>query len=55
MAGKKRVALIAKAVTGQVEKLLADIRDLILPARRAIGLTRESPDAVWDICRCAVA
>jgi DUF1016 N-terminal domain len=36
MAGKKRVAPIAKAATGQVEKLLADIRDLILSARRAI-------------------
>ncbi len=36
MAGKKRGAPIAKAETGQVEKLLADIRDLILSARRAI-------------------
>ena len=36
MAGKKRAAPIAKASTGQVEKLLADIRDLILSARRAI-------------------
>jgi predicted nuclease of restriction endonuclease-like (RecB) superfamily len=36
MAGKKRVAPIAKPATGQVEKLLADIRDLILSARRAI-------------------
>lgn len=36
MAGKKRVAPIAKAATGQVEKLLADIRNLILSARRAI-------------------
>ena len=54
MAGKKRVAPIAKASTGQVEKLLADIRDLILSARRAIGLTQESPDDVWEICCCAV-
>ena len=36
MAGKKRVDRIAKGATGQVEKLLTDIRDLILSARRAI-------------------
>jgi len=36
MAGKERMTRIAKGATGQVDALLADIRDLILSARRAV-------------------
>ena len=36
MAGKERMTRIAKGATGQVDALLADIRGLILAARRAV-------------------
>jgi predicted nuclease of restriction endonuclease-like (RecB) superfamily len=36
MAGKERMTRIAKSATGQVDALLADIRGLILAARRAV-------------------
>lgn len=36
MAGKERMPRIAKGAAGQVDMLLADIRDIILSARRAV-------------------
>ena len=36
MSGKERRTRVAKGETGQVDKLLADIRDLILSARQAV-------------------